>query len=200
MNKVINLRKKEEPAPHPAPVQPPAPPSPAEPVKPAPNPLIQYLLETRNNLPATLTWQAPVVYRNSPKKHFTIFIAALFGIAILLFFVQGDILLPILFALSAGTMLLNASRKPTTAQITVNQAGIFMDDYHHRFKDLHSFHIHHHADDSKELSVRTAKWYHPYVKLPLGDQDPRQVRNLMLQFLPEEEHDISLIDHLARKI
>ena len=70
--------------------------------------------------------------------------------------------------------------------------------YYH--KDLKSFWIEYNPEWLKELSLESAKWYMPYIKVLLNEQNPVEVRALIVNFLPEKEHEISLVDHVGRKL
>ena len=102
--------------------------------------------------------------------------------------------------LSSLVLLLYSKQKPTTSKITVNQSGVSVGDEVYYYKDLKSFWIEYNPGGSKELSLESAKWYMPYVKVMLNNQNPVEVRSLVINFLPEKEHENSLVDHIGRKL
>ncbi len=79
--------------------------------------------------------------------------------------------------------------------------GIKTNDFLHRYGELKSFWIEYDPTlGIKELSLQTKKWYLPYVKIPIDEQNPVQLRLILLEFLPEVEHKDTLVEILARKL
>ncbi len=56
------------------------------------------------------------------------------------------------------------------------------------------------ALDIKELSLQLKKWYRAYVKIPIYEQNPVQLRLILLSFLPEVEHKDTLADTVSRRL
>jgi hypothetical protein len=97
-------------------------------------------------------------------------------------------------------LILYGNQKPTISKITVNQTGILVDGNMYYYKDLKSFWIEYTPGGAKELSIESARWYMPYVKILLNEQNPIEVRSLVINFLPEQEHENSLADHIGKKL
>ena len=141
------------------------------------------------------------LYPNSSFK--TVILAAiiLFAIAVLVQIFQKSIMTTIFFALLGAVLLLNALKKQRLEMFEINPAGIKIDDHLYDFRHLGSFWIEYDLMlGIKELSLQTKKWYMPYVKIPIAEQNPVQLRNILLEFLPEVEHKDTLIEVLARKL
>ena len=53
----------------------------------------------------------------------------------------------------------------------------------------------------KELSIESKKMFMPYLRAPLGDNRPDEIREALSKFLPEEKQQesfITIISHLVR--
>jgi len=184
MSKILNLRKK--------------------PIKTPPPP------ETRANSAEQdsgwqkqkeeIKWEALSFYYNPQKKYLVPIIVILLAGAAALMMFKYDILTSVFLALSAIVIFLYSRQKPTLSKITVDRTGVCMDDIIYYYKDLKSFWIEYSPGGSKELSLESAKWYMPYIKILLDEQNPIEVRSLIVNFLPEKEHEFSLVNHIGRKI
>jgi len=111
-----------------------------------------------------------------------------------------DTLTSIFLILASLVLLLYGKQKPTISKIVVDQSGILVGDIMYYYKDLKSFWIDYNPGGPKELSLESAKWYMPYIKVLLNDQNPVEVRSLIVNFLPEKEHENSLVDHIGRRL
>lgn len=145
-------------------------------------------------------WEAPSFYYNPQKRYLSLVIVALLTGAIALLIFKYDVLVSIFLILSSAVLLLYSKQKPTKSKITVDQSGIWVDNIMYYYKDLRSFWIEYNPGGSKELSLESTKWYMPYVKILLNNQNPVEVRSLIINFLPEKEHENSLIDYVGRKL
>ncbi len=55
-------------------------------------------------------------------------------------------------------------------------------------------------DGKKELSLKSKKIFSPYIRIPLKDMDPVEVREILINFLPEEKHEEGVVDFLEKYI
>ena len=147
-----------------------------------------------------ISWDAPSFYYNPQKRYLSLLIIALLvGAGALLIF-KHDTLTSIFLILSSLVLVLYGSQKPTISNIIVNQKGVSVDDMVYPYKDLKSFWIEYNPGGPKELSLESSRWYIPYIKVLLGNQNPVELRSLMINFLPEQEHENSLVSYLGKKI
>ena len=101
-----------------------------------------------------------------------------------------------------GTVvLLNAKNKHELGEFEINPAGIKTNNNLMRYGEFKSFWVEYDPIlGIKELSLQTKKWYMPYIKIPIAEQNPVQLRLALLEFLPEIEHKDTLVEILARKL
>jgi len=110
-----------------------------------------------------------------------------------------DFLFSVVLALAAIVLNLNATRPHRQSEITIHATGVSINDEHHHYADIKSFWIDY-QPDLKELSIELKKGYTPIIKVPLGETDPLEIRRAMISYVPEKEHEQSLLDHIARLI
>lgn len=186
MSKILNLRKISDPKP-----------------KSLQKPKEKFrIIENKpvENKNLNISWEAPSFYYNPQKRYLSVLIAALLSGAVALLIFNYSSLTSIFLILSSLVLLLYGNQKPTISKISVGQSGISVDDIVYSYKDLKSFWIEYNPGGSKELSLESAKWYMPYVKILLSNQNPIELRSLIISFLPEKEHENLLVDQIGRKL
>lgn len=147
-----------------------------------------------------MSWEAPSFYYSPQKRYLSLLTAALMAGAVALLVFKYDNLTSIFLILSSLVLLLYSKQRPIISKITIDQSGVSVDDITYYYKDLKSFWIEYNPGGQKELSLESAKWYMPYIKVLLNEQNPVEVRSLIVNFLPEKEHENSLVDHIGRKL
>lgn len=147
-----------------------------------------------------ISWEAPSFYYNPQKRYLSLVIMALLAGAAALIIFRYDTLTSVFLILASLVLLLYGKQKPTQSKIVIDQSGVSVDDIVYYYKDLKSFWIEYNPGGPKELSLESAKWYMPYVKVLLNEQNPIEVRSLVINFLPEKEHENSLVDLIGRRL
>ena len=147
-----------------------------------------------------ISWSA-TLHRQPDLKFLMLLSLFLFTIAALIQIFQKNIITTIFFALLGAVLLLNARSKNETGSFELNPAGVLVNGRNHRYPEIKSFWIEYDpALGIKEISLQLKRWYAPYVKIPLAEQNPVQLRLFLLEFLPEEEHKDSMAEIVSRKL
>ncbi len=146
-----------------------------------------------------IEWVAPEFTKYKKNKQWfvlpTLIALAVIIVAILL----KNVLLIIIIILVTFIIYIYALKEPKKIKFSISGKGIQINEHLHELKDLRSFWIFYDPPGIKEISLRSKKMFMPYIKIPLGKQNPVEVRKLLLKFLPEKKHRESKIDELARK-
>ncbi|MEK7615906.1 MAG: hypothetical protein AAB420_01720 [Patescibacteria group bacterium] len=149
----------------------------------------------------TIRWKAPATYRREGTKAPYYFVAILLLVALLIGIVQGDLVGAILFVLMAVMTLIHIRKPVDIVDIEVSPLSVVVGGKTYRTEDITSFWIDYVPEsDLKELSLHMKKWTSPYVKIQLGDQDPVQVRAILIELLPEVRHEGTLIHAFVRRL
>ncbi len=150
--------------------------------------------------PTRFEWEAPSFYYNPQKKYLVLVaIILVLGAAALLYYTE-DTLFAIFLFLSSLVVVLYANKKPDISKIAVDQVGVLINDRRYYYKELRSFWLDYNPGGPKELSLESKKWYLPRIKVSIGNEDPIELRSLMVSFVPERVHEPSLIDYIAQKL
>jgi hypothetical protein len=135
------------------------------------------------------------------KVYIFVIFALLLTIAFFIGFFQKDIIASVFFVLAGVVVLILGYKKPKVENYEVGPSGVKIDDRVYRFSELKSFWVNYEPEAGvKELSLQLKKRWNSYVKIPINDQNPVQIRSVLLNFVPEEEHQDTLIDLASRRL
>ena len=126
------------------------------------------------------------------------------GIIALAFFVIGilmkNYIFSIIVALSSFLIFIQALRHPQKIKTEIFEDRVVINDLLKiTFKEVRSFWIFEETDFTG-LCLETKKLTQPKIYLPLGQQTPDKIRQILTEFIPETKQEESLIDLIARKI
>ncbi|MBI5816923.1 MAG: hypothetical protein HZB09_00660 [Candidatus Yonathbacteria bacterium] len=102
-------------------------------------------------------------------------------------YILGNILFSILILLGAFTVASYGARKPHMVEFEIDRRGIRSGTTLYPHSSLASFWIVEGVEESKIL-LQSGKIFMPYIIIPLGEENPEMVREVLLNYLKEEEH------------
>lgn len=111
---------------------------------------------------------------------------------------QSSVAVMIVTLLGAATWEIR-ERLSRPVSVAVDGRGVEIDGRRIAHADLASFDIHRMPDDTVELSLQTRRWHIPTLRLPLGEQDPQEIRAVLSQYVVESEHPTPLLDVFIRR-
>jgi len=126
------------------------------------------------------------------------------GILALALFVTGilmkNYIFPIIIALSSFLLFIQALRHPQKIKTEIFEDRIVINDFLKiTLKELRSFWIFEEAD-SNTLCLETRKITQPKIYIPLGQQLPNDIRQILVKLIKEIKQEESLVDVISRKI
>lgn len=145
-----------------------------------------------------IMWEAPE-YVYHPKSLDWYWGVGIVSLALILIAIFTRNLLFAIFAAVAGfTVAIWGARKPKTIAITLGGNGITIETRLYPYQELVSFWIHYNSPIIKEINVVTKSTFLPYLRIPIGNENPAEIRAFLTRFLPEKIQEESLIDIIAR--
>jgi hypothetical protein len=143
-------------------------------------------------------WRAPEfeVYEKSGRWYlvFAIFIIAMVVYAL---FANGPIM-AITFILIGIVGYIYLQKDPRVITFSITSKGITADKEMYLYENINSFWIFYDLPHTKTISLHTKASMLPFVHIPLRDQDPVKLRELLIQNIPEIKQDPGLIDAIER--
>ncbi|MBI4054001.1 MAG: hypothetical protein HY397_01575 [Candidatus Doudnabacteria bacterium] len=149
-----------------------------------------------------ISWEAPehIHYEKGLSWYL---VAALIALAFFAYaFWQKDYLMfaTLFVVLAAGFFV--AHKRPNNISISLNHKGLVTNDVLYRYDTtLKSFWIVYHPPETKTLYFQTAQLFNQTISVELADQNPVEIREFLLQYLPEDlEREESNLDRILRLI
>lgn len=102
-------------------------------------------------------------------------------------FILQNVLFGVLIVISGILLMVYSVKKPETLECELNQTGLRVNEKLYPYPTLKSFWISHESAPEK-LILQSKKAVMPYIIIPLNNVDPVEVREVLLDVLPEEEH------------
>jgi len=144
----------------------------------------------------SIEWLAPEFEHYNKNKSWFIVVGVIAAGLFLWAVFTKNFIFALLIGLSYFSVIVFALKKPNNIHLAITPKGLKIDKTLYVFDNLRSFWIFYEPPLIKELSVRSKKMIMPYIKVPLGEQNPVEIRRLLLKYLPEKKHKESLIDNL----
>lgn len=148
--------------------------------------------------PIQISWSGLLRNYSPNLKAISIFSGLLFLVGVFFIFFQKNIFAAAFFMAAAGFLLISAKKKAPETDFVVGPLSIKVGSNEHTFKEIKSFWVEYNPEGVKELSLQLKKWYMPYLKIPIYHQNPVQIRAILLKFIPEVEHEDTILNVLER--
>ncbi|MDP3993805.1 MAG: hypothetical protein U1C57_00770 [Candidatus Doudnabacteria bacterium] len=148
-----------------------------------------------------ISWSAPE-YQHYPKSLGWFIFLFLAGAGLTLYFLlQKDFLTSILFALLFIIIYFFSKAKPRTLHITLDRQGIKINNNRLPYSQIKKFWIVYDPPEVKILNFETLAYLNRYLTLQLESQDPVNIRQFLLSYLPEDlDGGEQFSDKLSRKL
>ena len=128
-------------------------------------------------------------------------VAFLIGLSFVMYaIVTRNFLFAVVVIMAGVIIALSAMREPQQIPFLITTRGIALGHQFVPFKDLRSFWILYEPPQTKNLYVDFRSPITPHLVIPLGEQDPVELRQTLLEFLGENEtqEEEPLTDVLGR--
>jgi len=145
-------------------------------------------------------WEAPEFEKKDKNKSWFVLPAIITIILGIIAVATDNILFLVLILLGFFIFYIYAKKEPRIVKFKINEKGFEIDEKLHDFSSIRSFWMFYNPPTEKEISLRSRKTSSPYIKIPLANQNPNEIRKYLLKFLPEKRHKESLIDVWMKRI
>jgi hypothetical protein len=140
------------------------------------------------------SWRAPEfeVYEKSKRWYI---IAALFILAMITYALFTDSpIMAITYILIGIVGYIYSQKDPRVVTFSITSEGVLADKELYLYENIFSFWIFYEPTHTKIISLHTKASMLPFVHIPIGDEDPVKLRELLLKNIPEIKQDPSLIN------
>ena len=148
-----------------------------------------------------ITWQAPE-FMHYPKSAawFIVLTAVAAGFAGYFLF-RKDFLTAAMFVLLYVVVFFFSRKKPKIITVKLAGQGVSVGGTRLPWQKIKAFWIVYNPPEVKTLNLETAAYLNPVITLQLAEADPGEIREFLLEFIPEEpDREEQLADKIGRKL
>jgi hypothetical protein len=148
--------------------------------------------------PILFRWQAPEYedLERGTKWYVTAVILILITIGWAVY--SRSPVMAIMFLVIGIAGYINLRKKPEIMDFLITEEGVIAGKDIYPFKNLNSFWIFYETEGLKAISIHTKASFSPFVQIPLADEDPVKIREVLLKHLEEKEHELNFIETIGR--
>ncbi len=133
------------------------------------------------------SWKA-LEYKRKEKTTDWYWAVILIALAIVIIsFIIHNVLFAILIIISTAILMSFSMVAPKMIEISMNQKGIIVGKEVYPFATLESFWVESEDEDNQKILLKSKKLIMPLVAIPLEEHNHLDVRQFLLQYLPEKE-------------
>ncbi len=103
-----------------------------------------------------------------------------------------------LIVIASFLIFIQSQKHPRRIKFTISEEGITADDRTFAFSQITSFWIF--EEQEKWLSLETKILLQTRVSIPLENESPEKIRNILSKFIPEKKQTEHFSDLIARKL
>ncbi len=144
-----------------------------------------------------LHWQAPEFVPSGWDKRWYLGATLILAVIVIYALISNSPVMAITFILIGLVGFIHLQKKPRILDFAINDEGIIAGNEIYEFKDVRSFWIFY-EPHIQVLSLRMTGKIMPFVHIPIHEEDPVEIREILLQFIPEVRQEPSLVDNLER--
>lgn len=125
---------------------------------------------------------------------------AVFALMMVTAFLMKSIMMAATFVLIAVLTIVYLRREPRVVDFKLFERGIEADGIFYDYRDLKSFWIFIGGNHAPFISIQRTKKYLPYIYIPLGQEDPSLIGEILKRFVPEKKQEERFSDFLERAL
>ncbi|HRY82376.1 MAG TPA: hypothetical protein P5232_01550 [Candidatus Moranbacteria bacterium] len=145
-----------------------------------------------------LHWRAPEFETFERDRKWYLYISAILIAIIAYAIFTNGLVMAITFILIGVVGYIYIEKEPRTLDFMITKDGVIAGREIYDFDNLKSFWIFYEEDGLRVISLHTESYLAPFIHIPIHDQDPSEIRKILLQYIPEEEHKPGMMDTLDR--
>lgn len=145
-----------------------------------------------------LHWQAPEYESyERDRRWYTLMALALIAVIAYALFTNSP-LMAITFILIGIIEYIYVSREPELLDFAITEKGILAGREIYEFEQINSFWIFYEPSAIKSLSLFTKGKLLPYIHIPLHEENPEEIRDILVKYISEKKQEPRLADTLNR--
>ena len=145
-----------------------------------------------------MKWEAPEYEIYEKSKNWYLGMTITLAVISIYALLKDSPIMAITFILIGVVGYLVLNKKPALVKFKINDDGIVANKQIFEFEVIESFWIFYDPPHEKILSLKTKGSFLPYSHIPIANEDPVKIRELLIKNIPEVEQEKSLVDIIER--
>ena len=146
-----------------------------------------------------LSWTTPEFAYHKKGPGWFIALALMAIVFFILALIMQNYIFALLILLASFLIYIQALKKPPEIKIAMSEEGITVRETLFPYRELNSFWLFE-EPEIRTLNLESKKLLRPRISIPLAQQNPGEIRQILIGFIPEKKQEETLTDMLARKI
>ncbi|OGI16556.1 MAG: hypothetical protein A2Z52_01860 [Candidatus Moranbacteria bacterium RBG_19FT_COMBO_42_6] len=147
---------------------------------------------------ALISWQAPEfeVYEKDNKwyAYISLILIAIIGYAVY----SNSLIMAIAFILIGVILYIQLHKEPKIIDFALTTDGVVAGREIFEFDQIRSFWIFYDPPHEKYISFHTKGHLVPFIHIAIDDQNPVELRRILIKYIPEIKQEPNLVDMLER--
>ena len=147
---------------------------------------------------ARLHWLAPEHEIYERDSRWYLYVALVLAAIVAYAVYTNSPVMAITFVLIGVVGYIFANKQPRIIDFAITHDGVIAGRDLYEFDNVKSFWIFYEPGNIKVVSLHMKNKLMPFVHIPVHDQDPVAIREILLEYIPEEKQDPSIVDTFER--
>jgi hypothetical protein len=147
---------------------------------------------------ALLSWSAPEFEMFEQNKKRLSYIALILLAIIVYATFTNNPIMAIVFVLIGIVAYMQMNKEPRILNFQIVPEGILAGNELYEFENIRSFWIFYDPKNIKVISLHIKSYLTPFVHIPIQNEDPVEIRRILLKYIPEIKQEHNLAEILER--
>ena len=143
-------------------------------------------------------WQAPEYEIYEKDRKWYVVMGLLLAFIIIYAIFTDGLVMAITFILIGVVAYIILNKKPRVITFYITDDGIVAGREIYEFENINSFWIFYEPEGIKVVSLHVKSKFSPYIHIPIENEDPLKIREIILNYIEEKKHHPTLIDAFER--
>lgn len=144
------------------------------------------------------SWKAPEFELYEKSRNWYIAAGLFIFIMVIYAVFTNAPIMAITFILIGIVGYIYAQKDPRIVNFCITSKGVLADRQFYSYENIFSFWIFYEPNHTRVISLHTKASVLPFVHIPIEDEDPVKLRDLLMQNIPEIKQNPSLINTIER--
>ena len=159
---------------------------------------LNYEQQERSMNNVLLHWQAPEYEIFEKSKKWYLYALLLLAVVVAFAVYTESPVMAITFILIGVVGYIFVNRTPRILDFSITHDGVIAGRDLYEFDNMLSFWIFYDPGQVKVISLHMKNKIMPFVHIPIHDEDPLEIRQVLLEYVPEIKQEPSVVDTFER--